>query len=178
MKVLLKQATIIIGLLMISTILYTGVTTAVAQIFFHKSANGSLIYQQKKVVGSELIATDTLNPKLFIGRVPLASNLAQNSSAQKLAISKRVAQIHALDPYNSQLIPVDLVTGSASGSDPYISLAAANYQINRIARENKITPKQVQLIVNSATTSALNNLLGTTAVNIVKANLALQSINK
>ncbi|CAH0416430.1 potassium-transporting ATPase subunit C [Periweissella fabaria] len=175
MKVLFKQAAILIGCLIIGTLVYTGITTVVAQTVFHQSANGSLIYQNNHVTGSKLIATDTVNPKLFVGRVNVASNLAPNSRTEKAAVAKRVAQLRALDPTNKQPIPVDLVTGSASGSDPYISVAAAKYQITRIAHANNLSTAQVQTIIKDATTSRLSNLLGTPAVNIVTANLALQA---
>lgn len=175
MKVLFKQAAIILGCLIMGTLVYTRITTVVAQTVFQQSANGSLIYQHQHVTGSKLIATDPINPKLFVGRVNVASNLAPNSSAEKAAVAKRVVQLRALDPTNRQPIPVDLVTGSASGSDPYISVAAAKYQVTRIAHANNLSPTQVQTIIKNATTSWFNNLLGTPAVNVVKANLALQA---
>lgn len=173
MKILLKQAAVILGCLIIGTLVYTGIITVVAQTGFHQSANGSLIYQNQHVTGSKLIAPDTINPKLFIGRVNVASNLAPNSAAEKAAVAKRVVQLHALDPANKQPIPVDLVTGSASGSDPYISVAAAKYQITRIAYANHLSIVQVQKIITAATTSGFNNLIGTPAVNVVEANLAV-----
>lgn len=98
------------------------------------------------------------------------------SAAEKQAVSKRVTWWHQLDPHNQQAVPVDLVTGSAGGTDPYISLAGANYQRQRVARANHLSLATVNQLIAAQTTSVFANWFGEPAVNVVTLNIALQQL--
>ena len=116
------------------------------QIAFHHQANGSLIEQNGNVTGSELIGQPFSDPKYFWGRLSATSPVPYNADASSgsnlgpsnpdltKAVQARIDALKAVDPDNNQPVPVDLVTFSASGLDPDISVAAANYQIARVAR--------------------------------------------
>ena len=141
-------------------VLYTGTITAIAQVVFPEKSNGSIIEVDGKKYGSELIAQQYTDEKHMWGRImkidtgtftdengnklmySAPSNLSPASEEYEELVSQRVKAIKSYHEYNADKpIPVDLVTGSGSGLDPHISLAAAQYQIKRIADNNNIEGK-------------------------------------
>jgi K+-transporting ATPase ATPase C chain len=185
----LKIAAIILGILTILTgLLYPAVITGMAQVIFPYQANGSLIIQNGKVVGSALIEQQFDDPKYFWGRLSATSdhpynaaassgsNLGPNNPALQKEISDRVAALKAADPGNTQPIPVDLVTSSGSGLDPDISIAAARYQATRIARLRGLSTDQVLALINQHTQGRLLGFIGEPRVNVLELNLALDGI--
>ncbi len=184
----LKIAAILFGLLTILTgLIYPAVITGIAQVVFPNQANGSLISQNGKVVGSALIGQEFTDPKYFWGRLSATgdhaynaaassgSNLGPTNPALQKEVSDRIAALKAVDPGNNQPIPVDLVTSSGSGLDPDISVAAAQYQAARVARVRGLSLDKVQMLINQSTTGRQFGFLGEPRVNVLKLNLALDA---
>jgi len=182
----LRIALIFLGLFTVITgIIYPLVVTGLAQAFFHHQANGSLINENGKNIGSELIGQPFSDPKYFWGRLsatgPFPYNSASSSGsnygpanpALREAIQARIDALKAVDPDNNEPIPVDLVTYSASGLDPHISIAAANYQVPRVARYRGLSEEQVYALVNRFAESRQFGILGEPRVNVLRLNLAL-----
>ncbi len=182
----LRIGLVLLGIFTVITgVIYPLVITGIAQAFFHYQANGSIIDVGGKIVGSELISQPFSDPKYFWGRLSATpsypynaasssgSNYGPLSPALKEAVLARIDALKAVDPDNNQPIPVDLVTASASGLDPDISLAAATYQATRVARYRGLTVEQVSTLVNQFTESRQFGFLGEPRVNVLKLNLAL-----
>jgi K+-transporting ATPase ATPase C chain len=176
-------------LTIITGIIYPLFITGIAQALVPSQANGSLIYRNGKVVGSSLIGQPFDDPKYFWGRISATSpqynassssgsNIGPTNPALIDEINGRIKALKAADPQNSNLIPVDLVTSSASGLDPHISLAAAHYQIARIARLRGLSEDTVKAIVKQHTYSRLLGLIGEPVVNVLELNLALDAYKK
>ena len=176
-------------LTVITGIIYPLFITGIAQALFPSQANGSLIYRNGKVVGSSLIGQPFDDPKYFWGRISATSpqynassssgsNIGPTNPALIDEINGRIKALKAADPDNTNLIPVDLVTSSASGLDPHISLAAAHYQIARIARLRGLSEDTVKAIVKQHTYSRLLGLIGEPVVNVLELNLALDAYKK
>ena len=172
-------------LTVVTGVLYPAVVTGISKALFREKAEGSLIVRNDRVIGSELIGQAFASPKYFWSRpsatspVPYnasagsGSNLGPSNSALADAVKVRVAALQAADPGNNAPVPLDLVTASASGLDPHISPAAAEYQVNRVARARGISPDEVRKLVQSATESRTFNVLGEERVNVLRLNLAL-----
>jgi K+-transporting ATPase, C subunit len=182
MQKMMKEFRPAIISLLIFTILcgvvYTGVITGFAQVFFHNKANASIITLtlkdgSKTKVGSELIAQEFTKEEYLIGRPLGTSNLSPTSQELKQKIDARIKWWHNLDPSNSANIPSDLIYSSGSGVDPNISIAAAQYQIKRIAKVRGISEKTVNEIISKYTTGRLLGIFGEPTVNVLKVNLAL-----
>lgn len=181
---------IFIILTIITGILYPLFVTGIAQTFFHAKANGSLIYHNGKIIGSALIGQSFDDPKYLWGRISATSPVAYNASSSSgsnigpsnpallEAVKARIEKLRATDPKNKMLIPVDLVTSSASGLDPHISLAGAYYQIPRIARERGFSTDIVKSLVDRNTSGRLFGLIGEPVVNVLEVNLDLDSYKK
>jgi K+-transporting ATPase ATPase C chain len=161
---------------------YPLVVTGVSQVVFPHQANGSLIEKDGKVVGSELIAQNFDQPQYFWSRPSAASYNAGSSSGSNLgptnpalldAVKGRVETLKSADPGNNRPVPVDLVTASGSGLDPHISPAAAEYQVERIAKARGLSPEQVRRLVAEHTEGRQLGLLGEPCVNVLTLNLAL-----
>jgi K+-transporting ATPase ATPase C chain len=169
---------------------YPLLVTGIAQAAFPSQANGSLISQNGKDVGSRLIGQSFDDPKYFWGRLsatadangkPLpynagasgASNLGPTNSALVDEVKGRIEALAAADPDNKDLVPVDLVTSSASGLDPDISPAAALYQVHRVAKARGWDEGKVRALVESHTQGRTLGVLGEPRVNVVELNLAL-----
>ncbi|WP_343625727.1 potassium-transporting ATPase subunit KdpC [Roseateles puraquae] len=164
---------------------YPLVVTGVAQAAFPAAANGSLIVENGKAVGSSLIGQGFSDPGHFWSRPsatsPMAynagnssgSNLAPTAPALVDAVKARVEALRAADPGNTAPVPVDLVTTSASGLDPHISRAAADYQLARVARVRQLPVAQVQAMVEAQTEGRWLGFVGEPRVNVLKLNLAL-----
>jgi K+-transporting ATPase ATPase C chain len=172
----------------ITGIIYPLVVTGIAQTIFYHQANGSIIEKNGKSLGSELIGQPFSNPKYFWGRpsatAPFPYNAASSSGsnygptnpALREAVQARIDALQAVDPGDNQPIPVDLVTASASGLDPDISVAAAQYQVPRVARYRQLSQEQVRALVDRFTEGRQFGFLGERRVNVLKLNLALDEI--
>jgi K+-transporting ATPase ATPase A chain len=186
----LKPAIVIFLLLtLITGIFYPLFITGIAQVVFPVQANGNLIVHNGNVVGSALIGQPFTSPGYFWGRpsstspVPYnaglssGSNLGPSNPALASAVKARVETLHAADPANTLLIPVDLVTTSGSGLDPDISVAAAYYQVHRIARERNLIETDVKALITSHIEPRQFGIFGEPRVNVLKLNLALDDMS-
>ena len=188
---LLRPAlTLFIALSIVTGLLYPLLVTGVAQTAFPHQANGSLITQGGKAVGSELIGQAFTEPGHFWGRpsatTPMpynasasgGSNLGPTNPALTDAVKARIEALRAADPGNIRPVPVDLVTASASGLDPQISPAAAAYQTERVARARSLPVAQVQALVQQHTENPWLGVLGEPRVNVLALNLSLDALPK
>jgi K+-transporting ATPase ATPase C chain len=184
----LRAAIVAVVVLTILTgVIYPLVVTGIAQLVFPHQANGSLIEDDGKVLGSSLIGQAFDDPKYFWGR-PSATNPPYdggNSGASNLGptnpdlIKNVQARIDALkkeDPDNKEPIPVDLVTASGSGLDPHISPAAAEYQVPRVARVRGRKPDELRKLIAEHTEGRTFGFLGEPRVNVLELNLALDKL--
>jgi potassium-transporting ATPase KdpC subunit len=182
----LKPAFVMLVLLTVLTgAVYPLLVTGVAQALFPSRANGSLIEGNGKLLGSELIGQPFSDPQYFWGRpsatAPLpynagassGSNLGPTNPALEEAVKARIAALKTADPGNAAPIPVDLVTASASGLDPHISPAAADYQVGRVARARGLDPSAVRTLLAQYTEGRQFRVLGEPRVNVLRLNLAL-----
>ena len=186
MKDQLRPAFTIFALLTIITgIIYPLGVTGIAQLLFPHQANGSLIIMDGKLVGSMLIGQQFSDPKYFWGRPSVAgydaaassgSNYGPMNPSLKETIQTRINNLKADDPNNPLPIPVDLVTASASGLDPHISVAAAMYQVHRVATARRLSEVQVKLWVDEFTEGRQFGIFGEPRVNVLLLNLALDGI--
>jgi K+-transporting ATPase ATPase C chain len=185
----LKIALIFLGIFTIITgIIYPLFVTGIAQAFFHRQANGSLIEENGANFGSELIGQPFSDPKYFWGRLSATAPFPYNAAASSgsnygpsnpallEAAQARIDALKAADPDNTQPIPVDLVTFSASGLDPDISVAAADYQVSRVARYRGLSVEQVKALVNQFTEGRQFGILGEPRVNVLQLNMALDAV--
>jgi K+-transporting ATPase ATPase C chain len=186
----LRSAVIVLALLTVLTgIIYPLVVTGIAQVAFHRQANGSLIEQKDdKCLGSELIGQPFDEPSYFWGRLSATTPFPYNAAASSGSnygplnpalldgIQKRIEALKAADPENNQPIPVDLVTYSASGLDPHISVVAALYQVPRVARQRSLSETQVLALVNRFTEGRQFGILGEPRVNVLLLNQALDEM--
>ena len=190
MKALIRPAvSLFVVLTVVTGVVYPLAVTGVAKAAFPEQAAGSLIVQDGKAVGSSLIGQNFSDPKYFWGRPSATSPMAYNGQGSAGsnqgplnpalidAVKGRVDALRAADPGNKAAVPVDLVTASASGLDPEISVAAAEYQVPRIARLRKLSPEVVEGIVARHTQGRLFGLLGEQRVNVLDMNLELQRRN-
>ncbi|CAM2142956.1 K(+) transporting P-type ATPase subunit KdpC [Pararobbsia alpina] len=178
-----------VGLTVVTGVAYPLVVTGVSQALFPHQANGSLIEQDGKVVGSELIGQQFDAPQYFWGRLSATSPMPYNptaSSASNLGptnpalldeIKGRLQALKDADPDNKAPVPVDLVTSSGSGLDPAISPAAAAYQVDRVAKARKLAPEVVQNLVAEFTEGRQFGILGEPHVNVLQLNLALDALH-
>jgi len=177
-------------LTVLTGILYPLLVTGIAQTVFHQQAEGSLITSSDgKILGSSLIGQNFDDPKYFWSRISATSPVynASSSSGSNLGPSNpalldevraRITALKAADPKNNDPIPVDLVTSSGSGLDPHISLAAAQYQLARVARVRGLTTGAVKQIIDQNTQGRFLGLLGEPVVNVLQVNLALDQYKK
>jgi len=181
-------------LILVTGVVYPLTLTGFAQMLFPAQANGSLIEKDGKLHGSMLIGQEFSEPKYFWSRPSATAGHAYNafdaaaltgSSGSNLgplsqtlvdATGARVAALRAADPTQEDLVPVDLVTASASGLDPHISLAAAYYQIPRVAQARGLSEDQVRNLVDQFTAGRQFGVLGEPRVNVLLLNLALDEI--
>src|SRR5512139_890716 len=186
----LKPACILFVLLSVLTgMIYPAVVTGLAQLLFPYQANGSLIRDSDgKLTGSSLIGQPFSSPGHFWGRpsatgpfpynagASSGSNLGPTNPALVEDVKARIEALKAADPDNKAPIPVDLITASGSGLDPHISPAAADYQVNRIAKARHIDPAKLRDLVQTHTEGRQWGLLGEPRINVLTLNLALDAM--
>ncbi len=170
-------------------LVYPFVITGIAQLFFPRKANGSMLTKDRKAIGSELIGQPFSSPKYFWSRPSATSPFAYNAGASSgsnfgplnpallEATGKRMKNLKDADPQNVKPVPVDLVTASGSGLDPHISVAAALYQIPRVARSRHMSEGKVQSLVDQYSESRQLGFLGEPRVNVLKLNIALDGLD-
>jgi len=178
----------LVAFTLITGIVYPLIVTGVAQIGFKYQANGSLIIEDGQRLGSELIGQPFSDPKYFWGRLSATTPYSYNASASTGSnygplnpeldeeVQARIKAMKAVDPDNLKPIPVDLVTHSASGLDPHISIAAATYQVHRVALVRGLSEEQVSALVTRCTEGRQFGFLGEPRVNVLKLNLALDQL--
>ena len=169
----------------VTGLLYPAAVTGVARTLFPFQAEGSLVLRDGRVIGSELIGQSFSSPRYFWGRpsatAPMANNATGSSGSNQGptnpalvdAVKARVEALKAADPDNRAPVPVDLVSASASGLDPHISMAAARYQAARVARERGLPIEAVRRLIQANTEARDLAVLGEPRVNVLKLNLAL-----
>lgn len=170
-------------------VLYPAVMTVIAQTLFQTQANGSLIKDaQGRVKGSALIGQNFDETYYFWGRpsatIPFAynaaassgSNLGPTNPALIRAVSARIQVLKNAEPDNQKPVPVDLVTASASGLDPHISVAAAEYQLKRVAKVRQLSEPEILNLIKRHTEERQWWILGEPRVNVLKLNLALDDL--
>jgi K+-transporting ATPase ATPase C chain len=182
----------LLALTVITGVAYPLLVTGIAQAAFPSQANGSLIVQNGKPVGSRLVGQSFDDPKYLWGRLsatadsngkPLAyngaastgSNLGPTNPALVDEVKARIDALRAADPDDTAPIPVDLVTSSGSGLDPDITPAAAEYQVRRVARARHVDEARVRQIVAAHTSDRQLGFLGEPRVNVLEVNLALDA---
>ena len=172
----------------ITGIAYPLIVTGIAQVAFKDKANGSLILQNNKVVGSSLIGQPFSDPKYFWSRPSATSPMPYNGAASsgsnqgptnpalKEAVEGRIKALRDAGTDSSKPVPVDLVTASGSGLDPHISPAAAEYQIARVAKVRSLPEQKVRELVEKHTEGRQLGILGEPTVNVLPLNLALDAL--
>lgn len=191
MLLVLRRSVVSLLLMVVLTgVIYPLVMTGIGHGLFPHRSHGSLIVRRGEIVGSELIGQSFDDPKYFwprpsaTGPVPYnagassGSNLGPGNPKLIQAVRERVARLKAADPGNDLPIPVDLVTASGSGLEAYISPAAAQYQLPRVARTRGLSPERVQQLVAENTWGRQWGLLGQPRTNVVTLNLALDRLPK
>ena len=191
MKKLLRPAISLFVLLSIVTgVFYPLLVTGVARLAFPAAASDSLIIREGKPIGSELIGQNFTEPKYFWGRpsatapqpynaaASSGSNLGPLNPALAAAVKARIEALRAADPGNPRPVPIDLVTASASGLDPHISPAAADYQVERVARSRQLDPQTVRQLIAQYSEGPDLGVFGETRVHVLRLNLALDAIKR
>ncbi|WP_292370679.1 potassium-transporting ATPase subunit KdpA [Methanoregula sp. UBA64] len=186
-----KPAVMIFFLLTVLVgILYPLVVTGIAQVAFPSQANGNLLVHNGQVAGAKDVGQPFSSPQYFWGRLSATSpvpynagasggsNLGPNNPALVDQVKARVAALHTADPTNKNEIPVDLVTASGSGLDPDISVAAAYYQVPRIARERNLSESEISALVAANAEPREFWIFGEPRVNVLSLNLALDDLSK
>ena len=186
MKSILRPALVLFALMtLICGVLYPYAITGIGQLVFADQAQGSLVLRNEQPVGSSLIGQSFSSPQYFWGRPSATSSMANNASASSGsnqgplnpalvdAVKARIDALKAADPTNTAPVPIDLVTASGSGLDPDISLAAAYYQVGRIARERTSSVEDVRNLIDQRKQSPYLGFFGEPRVNVLALNLAL-----
>ena len=187
-NVLRPALVLLLVLTAITGFIYPLVITGLSQVLFPHQAAGSIVMRDGKAIGSSLIGQSFSNPKYFWSRPSATSpqpynglasggsNLGPLNPALMDVVEARVEALRAVDPGNTAPIPVDLVTASASGLDPEISLAAANYQAARVARVRGLRLGEVRALIAGHAGGRLFGWLGEPRVNVLEINLALDEV--
>ncbi|MGG7142269.1 potassium-transporting ATPase subunit KdpC [Clostridium nigeriense] len=197
MKIIGKAFKFILVFTLICGLIYPIFITGISQILFKNKANGSIIEIDGKAYGSILLAQEFSGNEYMWGRVmnidtttyknedgeilmySTPSNLSPASDEYEKIMEKRVNKIKESNPdKKDDAIPVDLVTVSGSGLDPHISLEAAEYQVDRIAKSRNISNEEVENIIDKYTKGRAFGIFGEETVNVLEVNLALDGILK
>lgn len=187
---LLRPAVVLFAVLtLICGVFYPLIVTGIGHGVFPRQVQGSLIVKEGKAVGSALIGQSFSSPRYFWGRPSATSpmpnnavasggsNLGPTNPALAAAVKSRIMALKAVDPGNTAPIPVDLVTASASGLDPEISVAAALYQLERIAHERKLSTQAVRNLIDKHKEQQYFGFFGEPRVNVLELNVALDQLN-
>jgi potassium-transporting ATPase KdpC subunit len=181
----------IVGLIMFTVltgVVYPLLVAGIAQTAFPHQANGSLIEQDGIMRGSSLIGQQFDDPRYFWSRPSATGPFPYNAAASSgsnfgptnptltEAVQTRITALKIADPQNSAAIPVDLVTASGSGLDPHISVAAAVYQIPRVAKARGMDEEAIRALVEQYTHQRQLGILGEPRVNVLELNLALDGL--
>jgi len=173
------------ALTLLTGVAYPLATWGIAQLAFPAAANGSLVVAGGKPIASSLIGQPFSDPRYFWSRPSATSPMPYNGAASSGsnqgprnpaladAVRSRIEMLRAVDPSNGAAVPADLVTASASGLDPHISVAAAEFQLARVARARRLGVESVRAILEQNTEGRTFGLLGEPRVNVVLLNLAL-----
>jgi potassium-transporting ATPase KdpC subunit len=171
-------------------VVYPLLVTGVAKVAFSRAADGSLIVAEGKTLGSDLIGQPFDDPKYFWSRpsatspqpynamASSGSNQGPRNPALADAVKDRIKALRDADPGNTAAVPVDLITASGSGLDPHISVAAAEYQLPRVAKARGLAEEQVRGLLDANAESRTLGVLGEPRVNVLKLNIALDRISK
>ena len=182
---ILPSLRMLVVLSVLTGVAYPLVLTGIGQVAFPHAANGSLIVIDGKTVGSDLIGQPFDDPKYFWSRPSAtspqpyngassgASNQGARNPALADAVKNRIKALRDADPDNKAPVPVDLVTTSGSGLDPHISIAAAQYQLPRVAKARGLSAEKVQKLVDENTEGRTFGILGEPRVIVLALNLAL-----
>ena len=179
--------TMLILMTIVTGMVYPGIVTGFAQLFFPDQANGSLVREGEKVLGSELIGQSFDSPKYFWGRLSATAPQPYNAAASSGSnfgplhldlLANAKARVAAVGGGTSSTVPIDLVTASASGLDPHISPAAAEYQVDRIAKARNLPVEQIESLVTNHIEHRTAGILGEPRVNVLKLNIDLDRMQK
>ncbi|HEY4975347.1 MAG TPA: potassium-transporting ATPase subunit KdpC [Steroidobacteraceae bacterium] len=188
-KIVLPSVLMLLLFSVLTGVVYPLAVTGIANLCCARTAGGSLILQGDRLVGSALLGQPFDDPKYFWprpsattpqpynGASSTGSNLGPTNPAQLDAVKARLATLQQADPGNTLAVPVDLVTASASGLDPHISPAAAQYQLARVARARGIDPAALRALIDAQTQSQQWGLFGEARVNVLQLNLALDALH-
>lgn len=180
----------LLAMTLLTGVVYPLLVTGVALVAFPHQAGGSLLIENGQAVGSSLIGQPFDDPKYFWSRpsatAPFAYNAAASSGSNLgpieplllAAVKQRVQKLREADPGNTEPVPVDLVTASASGLDPHISPAAAAYQVARVSRLRGLDDQAVRDLAARHTEPRWLGVLGEPRVNVVELNLALDRLGR
>jgi K+-transporting ATPase ATPase C chain len=183
-------ALMLLWMTLLTGVAYPLVVTGIAQAVFPHQANGSVVKQGDKLIGSELIGQTFASPVHFWGRPSATSPVGYNGAASSgsnlgptnplslESVKERVAALKAAHPDQSGPVPADLVTASASGLDPHIIPAAAEYQVNRVAKARHQSPEKIREAIAAQTEARTLVLLGEPRVNVLRLNLALDALDE
>jgi len=176
----------LVTLTVLTGLAYPLIMTGIAQVALPHAANGSLTVVNGKTLGSELIGQPFDDPKYFWSRPSAtspqpyngassgASNQGPRNPALADAVKDRIKALRDADPGNNAPVPIDLVTASGSGLDPHISVAAAEFQVSRVAKARGMPVQRVRDLVAGATEGRTLWVLGEPRVNVLALNLALE----
>jgi K+-transporting ATPase ATPase C chain len=191
MKIVLRPMLVIfLALTLLTGLIYPLLTTGIAQAIFPTQAAGSLLERNGSPVGSLLIGQNFSDPGHFWGRLSATSpqpdnglasggsNLGPLNPALLETVKGRIDALRAADPANTAPVPADLATASASGLDPHISLAAAQFQATRVARAHNMSLESVQALIANATQRPFLSAIGEPVVNVLQLNIALDAQQK
>lgn len=191
MKSHVRPALVLFMLLtLITGVAYPLLITGIGQALFPAQASGGVIERDGKPVGATLIGQGFSAPKYFWsrpsatspmpnnGNASSGSNLGPTNPALVDAVQSRIDALKKADPANNQPIPVDLVTASASGLDPHISIAAARYQSGRIASTRNVSIEQINALIEQTQETAVLGFIGEPRVNVLVLNLALDAVKR
>lgn len=180
----------LVVLTIVTGVVYPLLVTGIGESLFRDKARGSIIEVDGRAIGSALIGQPFSDPAYFWGRpsatAPMPYNAGASSGSNQGplnpaladAVQARIEALRSADPGNTAPVPVDLVTASASGLDPHLSPAAAEYQVGRVAKARGLAPDRVRSLVVEHTHGRQLGFLGEPAVNVLRLNLALDKLHR
>jgi K+-transporting ATPase ATPase C chain len=190
LRTIFSAVALLIVFIVVTGLIYPLAVTGLAQLFFPFQANGSIMIRDSKPIGSILIGQYFDDPKYFWGRPSATqpypynassssgSNLGQSNPVFLKTVQGRVVRLRAADPANDKPIPIDLITSSGSGLDPHISLAAAEYQAQRVAGIRRLDKDIVVALIAIYSDKRQFGILGQPTVNVLNLNLALDRLQQ